>query len=290
MTNQSTEEAWKRTFELFKLEYEQSAERYENIYKAIWQIFSYMGILAAGILTFGSRSSSLPIQVTAFIALTPLLFWFLAIYIPMNNYGEKAREHLGNIEIRFNNISLYLFNHPWELKHYRDFANKKKAQNPQNSRNESFLKCVKNIIKNFLKFCLNFLKFCLNIIYIITFISIFKQQSSEPWRVKRAIHTFGSIALIAWIFLLVCTIQYYINQNPQSTSEQIELKLEPVELTIQQPQLQEKLDSLSQKIDSKVIMQEPQIQELQNKLDSLSQQIDNIESLMQDIKVNSNQQ
>ena len=55
---------WERIFELFKLEYEQSAERYENIYKAIWQIFSYMGILAAGILTFGSRNcnSSFPIE------------------------------------------------------------------------------------------------------------------------------------------------------------------------------------------------------------------------------------
>lgn len=49
---------WEHIFGLFKLEYEQAAERYENIYKAIWQIFSYMGILAAGILTFGSRNST----------------------------------------------------------------------------------------------------------------------------------------------------------------------------------------------------------------------------------------
>lgn len=89
---------------------------------------------------------------------------------------------------------------------------------------------------------------------------------------------------------MFCTIQYYINNNRQSVSEKIELKLEPVEVTMQQPQLQKELDSLSHKIDSKVIMQQPQLQELQNKLDSLSQQINSIESLILDIKANSNQQ
>ncbi|MGK7950419.1 MAG: hypothetical protein AB4368_16945 [Xenococcaceae cyanobacterium] len=272
---------WERTFNLFKLEYEQAAERYENIYKAIWQIFSYMGILAAGILTFSYRSSSsLPIQVTAYIALTPLLFWFLAIYIPMNHYGYKTRNHLGEIECRFNKISLEFFHHPWELKHYRDFS----ASNKDfNSKRKSVFKCVKNIIKSFPESFKN-------TIDTITFISIFREQSPEPWRVKRAIHTFGLIVLIAWIFLLFCTIQYYINNNRQSVSEKIELKLEPVEVTMQQPQLQKELDSLSHKIDSKVIMQQPQLQELQNKLDSLSQQINSIESLILDIKANSNQQ
>jgi hypothetical protein len=61
-----------------------------------------MGILAAGILTFGSRSSSFPIPAIVFIALTPLVFWFLAIYVPMNQYGENAREHLKKIEEEFN--------------------------------------------------------------------------------------------------------------------------------------------------------------------------------------------
>lgn len=31
-------------FELLKLEYEKAADRYENIYKAIWQNFSYMAL------------------------------------------------------------------------------------------------------------------------------------------------------------------------------------------------------------------------------------------------------
>lgn len=57
--NSDNEKDLTRGFELFKLEYQQAADRFENIYKAIWQIFSYMGVLAAGILTFGARNLSI---------------------------------------------------------------------------------------------------------------------------------------------------------------------------------------------------------------------------------------
>lgn len=234
---------WERIFELFKLEYEQAAERFENIYKAIWQIFSYMSILAAGILTFGSRSSSLSIEAIVSIALAPLVFWFLAIYVPMNHYGTKTSTHLKEIEENFNKISKDFCNPSWELKHYSNFATRKT-----------------------------------------------NSEEKVPWRVKQAIYTFGVIILIAWVIFLFYTILHYIDPNSQSASEKIELKLEPVEVTMQQPQLQKELDSLSKKIDSKVIMQEPQLQKLQNKLDNLSQQINSIELLIQDIKENSNQQ
>lgn len=112
---------WKRIFELFKLEYEQAAERYENIYKAIWQIFYYMSILAAGILTFGSRNSSLSIEAIVSISLSPLVFWFLAIYIPMNQYGEDARKHLKDIEEEINKIS----QDSWKINHYSSFKESK---------------------------------------------------------------------------------------------------------------------------------------------------------------------
>jgi hypothetical protein len=41
--NSPEQEKWERTFNLFKLEYEQAAQRYENVYKAIWQIFPVYG-------------------------------------------------------------------------------------------------------------------------------------------------------------------------------------------------------------------------------------------------------
>ena len=126
MEEQSKQD-WERIFGLFKLEYEQAAERYENIYKAVWQIFSYMGILAAGILTVGSRNNALPIPVIVSIALTPLVFWFLAIYVPMNHYGAKTGTHLKEIEENINNVSKDFLDPIWELKHYRDFDSRKKV-------------------------------------------------------------------------------------------------------------------------------------------------------------------
>src|SRR5687768_6985149 len=45
--------------ELKKLEYIRTGDRYENIYRAIWQNFSYMAVLAGGILTFASRTFEL---------------------------------------------------------------------------------------------------------------------------------------------------------------------------------------------------------------------------------------
>ena len=220
MTEESNQKDWERTFELFKLEYEQSAERYENIYKAIWQIFYYMSILSAGILTFGSSNSSLPIEAIVSIALTPLVFWFLAIYIPMNQYGEDARKRLKDVEEKINNIS----KDNWEIEHFTNF-----------------------------------------------------KKSKPPWRVVNAVYFFGVIISIVWVILCIILLIFLFRFIPysidllnlqKSSSEKIELKLESVEVT----------------------MQEPELHRLQNKLDFLSQQINSIESLMRDVKANSNQQ
>ena len=134
MTNQTSsnnenldKEKWERDFNLFKLEYEQAAQRYENVYRAIWQIFQYMAVLSAGIITFASKSkisdsnesSNFPIQVIVFISLTPLVFWFFATYIPMDEYGKNALEHLKKIETKFNEKFQEL--DVWEISHYKNF-------------------------------------------------------------------------------------------------------------------------------------------------------------------------
>ena len=89
-----------RKFEIFKLEYERAAERYENIYKAVWQNFSYMSALAAGIVAFGSQA--LPLTLVAALALIPLVFWFYATFVPMDRYGQLTRARLGFIEAIIN--------------------------------------------------------------------------------------------------------------------------------------------------------------------------------------------
>ena len=89
-------------FKIYKVEYEKAAERYENIYKAIWQIFSYMALLAGGILTFTSSKNCISLPLIIVISLIPLIFWFLAIYIPMDYYGQSTRKSLSKIEEKIN--------------------------------------------------------------------------------------------------------------------------------------------------------------------------------------------
>ncbi len=118
--NHPDQEKWERNFNLFKLEYEQASERYENVYRAIWQIFQYMAVLSAGILTFASKSEKFSIQAIIFISLTPLVFWFFATYIPMDEYGKNALEHLKKIETDFNK-EYETFNF-WKISHYNKFS------------------------------------------------------------------------------------------------------------------------------------------------------------------------
>jgi hypothetical protein len=109
------------------------------------------------------------------------------------------------------------------------------------------------------------------------FYSSFK-ESKPLWRVVNAVYFSGGAISIVWIsfciilltIFLFRVIPYSIDllNLQKSSSEQIELKLEPV----------------------KVTMQEPQLQELQSKLDYLSQQIDSLESLIRDLKANSFQE
>ena len=85
-----------RVFKIYELEYKASAERYENIYRAIWQNFSYMAALSAGILAFGSKS--LGLSVVLILACIPLLFWFDATYLPMDHYARGARRRAAELE------------------------------------------------------------------------------------------------------------------------------------------------------------------------------------------------
>src|SRR5690348_11268876 len=84
----------KLRFELHKLEYQIVTQRYENIYRAIWQNFSYMGAAAAGILAFGARTWPTPIACA--VASIPILFWLVVTYVPMDHYARQARARAGD--------------------------------------------------------------------------------------------------------------------------------------------------------------------------------------------------
>jgi len=90
-------------FDVYKLEYEKCADRYENIYKGIWQNFSYMAALSAGIASFGEKTLGPWLW---FAALAPLVFWYFATYLPMDSYARQARSRAGKIENVLNELFL----------------------------------------------------------------------------------------------------------------------------------------------------------------------------------------
>lgn len=208
-------------FEIFKLEYEQAAQRYENIYKAIWQIFSYMSALAAAIVAFGANN--LPLLIVVFIAPLPLFFWLVAIYIPMDFYGNRARRRLAEIEEGIN--TKFLQNAPpkLKLKHFRDFNKQPKI--PLNDAQVGWCKKLWQPLKKLWQI---------------------------RWRVRQAIFTFAVVAALAWILSLGMIVHNSSQLKPKFS--RMDLKLEPpVQVHAQAPQLQgleSEIELLSKKLDS----------------------------------------
>lgn len=113
----------KTRLEFWETEYEKASERYENIYKAVWQNFQYLALVSAAILTFGK--DSLPADWILLLAGLPLLFWFFAQFMPMDRYGVAARNRLKELEKEFNKyFKENSANNKIipEFRHYTDFS------------------------------------------------------------------------------------------------------------------------------------------------------------------------
>ncbi len=110
--------------DIYKKEYEIASTRFENIYKAIWQNFSYMSVVAGGLLTFGNNfftatTNSNNKYLVTFLACVPLLFWYVSTFVPMNDYGYKAADELAEIEGKING----LFN--VNMTHFKSFKERR---------------------------------------------------------------------------------------------------------------------------------------------------------------------
>lgn len=90
------------TLQLYKMEYERAAERYQNIYKAVWENFSYIAVISGAILTFGS--TKLDYNHAALIACVPLIFWFWSTFTPLDIYGDGVNKRLKRIEEILNGV------------------------------------------------------------------------------------------------------------------------------------------------------------------------------------------
>jgi hypothetical protein len=99
--------------ELYELEYERAAIRYEDIYKALWQIFSYMTAISGGFLAFGG--DRFQANLFWFLASAPPVYWFWSTYVPLDNYGRDIGKRLGGIEEELNH------KYKVDLTHYRNF-------------------------------------------------------------------------------------------------------------------------------------------------------------------------
>jgi hypothetical protein len=87
---------WKKEPKATPDEYKLAAERYNEIYKAVWQNFSYMALLSGAILTFGKDTAG-P-TAAALTACIPLLVWYWATFEPLNRYGTLVEHHLTVLE------------------------------------------------------------------------------------------------------------------------------------------------------------------------------------------------
>jgi hypothetical protein len=130
--------------ELYKLEYERCAMRYEDIYKAIWTNFSYLSVVAGAVLTFGS--THLNTDLAAFIACFPLLFWYWATYLPLDRYGDNALNRLKQIEQTLNKRCTI------ELDHYTGFLQTKTPDTSSPSEHSPFKIRARYAIKAFFFF------------------------------------------------------------------------------------------------------------------------------------------
>lgn len=95
---------YKEAVEIYKMEYEKAAQRYNDLYNAAWTNFSYMALVAGGLLTFGGARFVTPL--TAFLACLPLLFWWIATFEPLNRYGDMVQTELGDIEKALNALCI----------------------------------------------------------------------------------------------------------------------------------------------------------------------------------------
>ena len=90
----------KEAIDLYKMEYERCAQRYDDLYGAAWTNFSYIALIAGAILTFGS--DSFMTEVSIFVATLPLLFWWIATFEPLNRYGDQVQARAACIETLLN--------------------------------------------------------------------------------------------------------------------------------------------------------------------------------------------
>jgi hypothetical protein len=88
--------------EIYLAEYAQCADSYRHTYQTIWSAGSVFFAVSGGILALQAKSGSAGSAALWALALLPIWFWYLAIFRPMDRYGQVRRKRLADIETIFN--------------------------------------------------------------------------------------------------------------------------------------------------------------------------------------------
>jgi hypothetical protein len=88
--------AEKTSGELYDLEYQACADRYEHIYSAIWTQFNYFLVAAGVLLGFGKDALGVPLA--GILACVSLVFWYWATFEPLNRYGDSVARRAAILE------------------------------------------------------------------------------------------------------------------------------------------------------------------------------------------------
>jgi hypothetical protein len=81
-------------------EYSECAESYRHTYSTMWQAGAVFTAISAGVLAVWAQGEGAISANTWMLALLPTVFWYQAIFRPMNRYGEARRTRLAAIERR----------------------------------------------------------------------------------------------------------------------------------------------------------------------------------------------
>ena len=223
----------KEKIELLKQEYKMAADRYENIYKAIWQIFQYVAALSAAILAFGSNN--LPLGLVGILSVIPLLFWYYVTFVPLNRYGDKVGCRLASIEKNLNT-------HVFEISRSQDSDDNAKIAlytnfQDRRSKSDASIYILRYLVKiknwKFSRWALKWVKWVIGL----------------P-RVRKRIWRFGLLYILT-LFVAVIVAVIYATKNPkkQQASSDIEHVLRTVnsnhkEVLILMQQLKEQISDM----------------------------------------------
>lgn len=109
-------------------EYRDCAESYRHTYQTIWQAGAIFIAATFVIIALVEKNIGFT-PFTVLLAPIPFLFWFLAIFLPMNAYGEFRSGHLVTIERKLNRLPYQL-----NVEHYKEYNNirneRKKERKP----------------------------------------------------------------------------------------------------------------------------------------------------------------